>query len=74
MPTLKKQLTDIEIEKKENFKKELKKFKKPQRKDNVENTNDKKVDAVSFYQSLSEEEKAQFNQELKKKKDITIHI
>ena len=55
MPTLKKQLTDIELEKKETFKKELKKFKKTQRKDTNENTTEKKVDAVSFYNSLSEE-------------------
>ena len=68
MPTLKKQLTDIELDKKETFKKELKKFKKTQRKDTNESTNDKKVDAVSFYNALSEEEKAQFNKELKKKK------
>ena len=67
MPTLKTKISEIDKKKKEDFKNELKKFKST-RKDTAQDSTDKKVDAVSFYNSLSDEDKAQFNKELEKKK------
>ena len=63
----KKELKKINEEKKEKFKQEIKQFSKPV-KDELKAKEESKVNALDFYNNLSDEQKEAFNKELEKKK------
>lgn len=64
----KKELDRIKEERKEAIQKEIKKFSKQKEVKNVKQEVEQKIDAIDFYNKLSDDQKAAFAKELEKKK------
>ena len=67
MAKLKETLDETKKRKKKEFIEQLKQFEKP-RKDTMQDQHEKKVEALDFYNRLSNEDKATFHKELQNKK------
>ena len=65
---IKKKLDKATIEKKERFKKQLKKFEKQGEPQDLQEDTEQRLDALEYYNNLSEEQKVAFSKELEKKK------
>lgn len=65
---IKKKLDKATIEKKESFKKQLKKFEKQEQPQDLQEDTEQRLDALEYYNNLSEEQKVAFSKELEKKK------
>ena len=65
---IKKKLDKATIEKKESFKKQLKKFEKQGEPQDLQEDTEQRLDALEYYNNLSEEQKVAFSKELEKKK------
>ena len=66
--TNKKKLDKIALEKKERFKQELKKFEKKEEPKDLKEDTEQRLNALEYYNNLSEEQKVAFSKELEKKK------